>query len=355
MRKSLNYHNYLELDKILDAQTLQSKKSSNLIHDEMLFIITHQSYELWFKQILHELDDVQHIFSVNELNDKAIYRVVTRIQRIIKILNLAIDQMKIIESMTPMDFLEFRDLLGTASGFQSVQFRIIEIKLGVKHKDIKSLISSLDIHQQDRIFNEFKNPSLLNLIETWLERIPFLETEDFSFWDIYKKAFEEMLQREKSKIDTFDFLTESERQGKLDRLRLTELHFIALLDDHLHENLIKSGEREMSRKAIAAALLIYLYRDQPIFQLPFMLLSSLVQIDELMASFRHAHILMTERMIGQRMGTGGSTGYQYLVSAMQSRKIYKDLTNLSSLLVKTSDLAMLPINFEQKLGFQYSS
>jgi tryptophan 2,3-dioxygenase len=110
----------------------------------------------------------------------------------------------------------------------------------------------------------------------------------------------------------------------------------------------------MSRLATCAALLIHVYCEQPILQLPFMLITKLVEMDTLLASYRHAHILMVQRMIGKRMGTGGSSGQDYLKQAMQTRTIFADLTNLSAFLVKRSTLPPLPANLKNHLGFYYA-
>ena len=130
--KKLSYGSYLQLDRLLDSQTLKSTESGNSVHDEMLFIIIHQAYELWFKQILHELDSVLDMFKGNYVQEENLGTVVNRFDRIIEIQKLLVNQIGILETMTPMDFLEFRDLLNPASGFQSVQFREIENKLGME-------------------------------------------------------------------------------------------------------------------------------------------------------------------------------------------------------------------------------
>ena len=117
------YQEYLNLKKILNSQHLISKDYGNPAHDEMLFIIIHQIYELWFKQILFELDSVIEIFSKDEIQESHIGTSVSRLDRIIEIQKILIDQIHVLETMTPMDFLDFRDFLIPASGFQSVQFR----------------------------------------------------------------------------------------------------------------------------------------------------------------------------------------------------------------------------------------
>lgn len=345
--KQIDYSNYLQLNKLLDAQAPETT-----FHDEMLFVIIHQAYELWFKQILFEIDAVSHSLSSDQLPDTEIFKVVTRLQRIIKIQKLMVDQVKILETMTPMDFLEFRDFLGTASGFESYQFRLLEVKLGVKYEMTSPHITRLSKASQKLIESALSSPSLLDLIEQWLSRTPFLSIDDFTFWLDYQNEIKARHEHEKRHIHTNDWLTEQEKSASLRQLQQVEHHFNILFDDDLYAEQLNTGEKKLSKRAIHAALLIYIYRDQPAFHLPYMLLSSLVEIDDLLSSWRYAHILMVQRMIGQRVGTGGSTGQQYLTHAMQSRKVFSDLTNLASFLIRGSQLP-LPDHMKQKLGLSY--
>ena len=129
------YSDYLQLDKIIEAQQPESFKEGKIAaHDEMLFIIIHQAYELWFKQILFEVNSVIGIMSKPALNDNSpeMQTVVHRLKRVTTILKVLVQQIDIMETMTPMDFLDFRDMLRPASGFQSYQFKIVEAKLGLK-------------------------------------------------------------------------------------------------------------------------------------------------------------------------------------------------------------------------------
>ena len=125
------YADYLKLPELLSAQAPESVRHGRPAHDEMLFIVIHQTYELWFKQILYELDLIQSIFGGDLVDDAQLGRVVHAAERIVKIEQLVVGQIDILETMTPMDFLEFRDLLMPASGFQSDQFRLIEFGLGL--------------------------------------------------------------------------------------------------------------------------------------------------------------------------------------------------------------------------------
>ncbi|MGH2574324.1 MAG: tryptophan 2,3-dioxygenase family protein, partial [Ignavibacteria bacterium] len=126
------YSDYLQLDKLLKSQKPKSEEYGHPAHDEMLFIIVHQAYELWFKLIIHELDSIINMFKDESIDEKSIGIAVSRLQRITEIEKLLIDQLRVLETMTPLDFLDFRDFLIPASGFQSFQFRLIENKLGLK-------------------------------------------------------------------------------------------------------------------------------------------------------------------------------------------------------------------------------
>ena len=132
---TIHYHSYLELDKILNSQHPRSADfEKEPAHEEMLFIIVHQVYELWFKQMIHELRSVVDMFSENTIDERNLGIVVHRLERVIKILKLVVEQIGIMETMTPLDFLEFRNYLFPASGFQSFQFRLMEVVLGLQNE-----------------------------------------------------------------------------------------------------------------------------------------------------------------------------------------------------------------------------
>jgi len=128
-------------------------------------------------------------------------------------------------------------------------------------------------------------------------------------------------------------------------------HFAALFDASKHNELIQKGRWRLSHRATVAALLIHLYRDEPILHLPFRLLTVLIDVDELLTSWRSRHALMVHRMIGAKIGTGGSVGYQYLRATVDKHKIFTDLFNLSTFLIPRSSLPPLPKEVQQKLGF----
>lgn len=128
----VHYAQYLRIAELVNLQHPKSTEYGKPAHDELLFIIVHQVYELWFKQILSEIDSVLELFSSSNIHERDMLKMVSRLQRVIEIQKLLLQQVDVLETMTPMDFLEFRDYLVPASGFQSFQFRLVENKLGLK-------------------------------------------------------------------------------------------------------------------------------------------------------------------------------------------------------------------------------
>ena len=352
-QKKMYYSEYLQLDKILDAQQPESSKEGNTpAHDEMLFIIVHQSYELWFKQILFELDFVAHVFKKEKIDDNSedMNLVRHRLNRVVRILELLNIQVGLMDTMTPLDFLEFRNLLNPSSGFQSVQFRLVEARLG---------LSMEQRHENDyykrtneggfscthfEIINEAEQEtSILSLVNNWLERIPFFNIEYWEnyneaenghpFWYAYRKQFLASLsEREKNNINDFDYI-------------------FFLQKNDLSDEKINSIKTTLSPAAMRSALFIMLYRDFPVFQTSYRILDQLIEIDHQMAGWRHKHLVMVRRMIGMRVGTGNTSGSGYLEGALSKHYVFKDLSRISTFLIERSKLPKLPEVLIKKLSY----
>src|ERR1700743_1727546 len=173
----VHYSDYLQLEKILGAQQPESDRLGVHAHDEMLFIVMHQAYELWFRQLLYEVDSVVGIFGKPALNDNSpeLQTIVHRLSRCATILKVLVHQIDIMETMTPMDFLDFRDMLRPASGFQSWQFKLLEARraLNYEHRfGQQYYLSQLRQPEIDIIRAAESEPSLLQLLNSWLERMP---------------------------------------------------------------------------------------------------------------------------------------------------------------------------------------
>ena len=336
--KPVYYGQYLQLDKIIDAQEPESFKEGKIpAHDEMLFIIIHQAYELWFKQILFEVNSVIDIMSKERVNDNSpeMQTVVHRMQRVVTILRVIVQQIDILETMTPMDFLDFRDMLRPASGFQSWQFKIIEARLGLKYQQRHGqeyYISQLNQKEIDIIKEAENGASVIELVNKWLERMPFAEEAAYwpaneTYWTEYEKIYSSSL-------------AEGE-QANLEQFK--KLFFSSESDT----------ERSLSPKACRSALFIMLYRGYPMMEMPFQLLNSLLEIDNQLGNWRYRHINMVRRTIGTRIGTGGSTGAGYLQGAMEKHYIFREISQLTSFLIDRRKLPQLPQTVADKLGYNF--
>jgi tryptophan 2,3-dioxygenase len=252
---AVTYGSYLRVDDLL---ALQQPRSAGPEHDEMLFIVIHQVYELWFKELLHEFDRV-----IRLLTDDDSHRTQHTLKRILTILKVLVAQLDILETMTPLEFLSFRERLAAASGFQSDQFRQIEFLLGVKST---GAIARFPVGSRARVALEhrYQQPTL---------------------WD----AFLHYLAREGYAVGPAP----------------------------LHRDVTGPIEADTDVQAI----LVSVYRLDPKNA---ELCERLVDLDEGFQEWRYRHVKMVERTIGSKEGTGGSSGAGYLRTTL-GRNLFPDL------------------------------
>jgi tryptophan 2,3-dioxygenase len=251
----LTYSTYLMLDRLL---AMQEPRSSPVEHDEMLFIIVHQAYELWFKLQLHELEKIRQDFVANHL-----YGAIATFKRVRTIMKVMVEQVDIVETLTPMSFNSFRARLETASGFQSVQFREFEFVLGYKRADMLR-------------FHKTGTPEYERLVKRLHER---------------------------SVVDCFyDFL---EHQGVAipEELRRRDPTLPNVPNAAVEEGLLR------------------LYKTRPDLEILFELMTD---FDEGFQEWRYRHIKLVERSIGSKQGTGGSLGVEFLKRSL-FHPIFADL------------------------------
>lgn len=360
------YHDYLQLDKILQAQFPVSAKYGTLSHDEHLFIVTHQAYELWFKQILFELDSIIDLLAKPVVDDRCILVVVQRIQRINMIYKLLNDQIHILETMAPTDFIDFRGYLSTASGFQSLQFRCLENRLGlaesnrIRYNQLPYDHVFTDHEAREKLKESQDRPSLLKLIDAWLARTPGLVSYDINesgkqveynyMCTEYEKSVNQYL------IDTYvkpaeEEDDEEEKKSLMEEYKKNMDAFATIFNEEKHNKLMERGERKLSHHALWGALFIWLNRDEPRFHLPYQLLSLLTDLDALINRWRYSHALLAQRQVGNKVGTGGSSGYSYLRSTASDRyKIFNDIVNLSSWLIPREYVPTLTEDIKKRLN-----
>lgn len=250
-QKRLSYNSYLRVEDLLDLQHTESKPPA---HDELLFIVIHQAYELWFKQILFELDAVAERLDMND-----VYEATRLLQRVLVIERLLVQQIHILETMTPRDFLSFRSALNPASGFQSIQFRELEFVTGIRRGGVMKGIELTD-KQRTRLEGRLASPSI-------------------------RTKFFEMLNRKGFTVTVPE--DDAVLEGDVMAATMLELR-------RIYEN----PEKYFHIYSLAEAL---------------------VDHDQNLLLWRFHHVRVVERLIGTKHGTGGSPGVKYLESTLVKR------------------------------------
>jgi tryptophan 2,3-dioxygenase len=256
--KSLTYTSYLALEEILGAQRPRSDE-----HDEILFIVVHQVYELWFKQLIHELGYLQRMLEEgNEARASATFK------RLLTILKLVVAQLDVIETMTPVQFLAFRERLESASGFQSGQFRELEAILGRRDPGVLSAYHEGSV-DRDRVQAAMARPSVYD-------------------------------------------------------------SFLRYVNSRGYEIPAEVLERDVTQPAVESEgvqrALLQAYRDDGA---PALIAERMVDFDEGVMEWRYHHVKMVERTIGARPGTGGSPGAAYLRETL-NKPFFPDLWTVRS-------------------------
>jgi len=348
MKKSVpNYWDYLNLKPLLSIQGGLESNESALETDELHFIITHQALELWFKLILAELRDARDQLASPNVPEERIPHVVHHLGRISEILQLAAQTFSVMETLTPQDFMSFRDKLTPASGFQSFQMREMELLLGVewstrvKYGNVDPLDHIRKLAKDspagelalERIQNVLQETSLRDAMHTWLYRTPIQGSQPGNdndddtisqFLEEYAQAVatHHALQRDnliRSSVGSKEAIT---NKFKL----MTEQARSYLFAEDIEEN------RTFVKRYRAGLLFIESYRELPLLAWPRLLIDALVEVDSQMVMFRHRHARAVERIIGRRVGTGGSSGVNYLDETTKIR-VFHDLWTVRTVLL----------------------
>jgi tryptophan 2,3-dioxygenase len=257
---AVTYGSYLKVDELL---ALQQPRSAGPEHDEMLFIVIHQVYELWFKELLHELDRVGQLLKGNEP-----HKAQHTLKRVLTILKVLVAQLDILETMTPLEFLSFRERLEAASGFQSDQFRQIEFVLGAKSDKAIARFPE-GSRARAALQKRFGEPTL---------------------WDAF-------------------------------------LHYLAREGYHVPAaHLTRNASQPVEASEDIQRILIEIYKND---SKNAELCERLVDLDEGMQEWRYRHVKMVQRTIGMKHGTGGSGGASYLITTL-ARPVFPDLWEIRS-------------------------
>ena len=298
---SPTYSEYLRLEELLKLQTGVEGENRKISNDELHFILVHQNFELWFKLVINELKCTYDILSSDYVEETKLPQAVHHMDRVIEAFKLMSQQWRVMETLEPQDFLNFRDELGTASGFESFQMREMESLMGSKWIDGK-LIGKLETSN-----------SLYDVTCEWLERTPIQGS-------VYGSTSDE------KNVDDFiaDYLLAHKK-----------------LYPDTNKDAVNFFEEESSlRRRRAGLVFIESYRELPLLAWPRKLISTLIELEQSMILWRTSHARMVERMIGRRIGTGGSSGVDYLDMTTKYR-VFVDLWAVRSILIKKEALPEL--------------
>jgi len=336
-RKAPTYWDYIKVEEILALQSGYEKSEEDLSNDEVMFITIHQIDELWFKLVLRELVSVRDLFAKPVVPEQSLASAVRGVRRMQELLVHLAGHFTLMETMTTRDYLDFRDKLGSASGFQSAQLREIEILLGLPDEERVSLgggqgnyldalrdpsgsPSSAYHRVQMRLADK---PSLREAIREWLYRtpiqgsIPGQEDDDAivaQFLDEYCAQHEKTVRSRKDAESAQAFLRAEDAP---------------------------EAERAHTRRIRAALVFIESYRELPLLAWPREVIDAIVAFEQQFVVFRQRHARMVERVIGRRTGTGGSSGVDYLDSTALKYRVFREVWAVRTLLLRKGDLPAL--------------
>jgi len=355
--KAPTYWDYLQLDQLLTLQGGVEGDETDQLPDETLFIVVHQAYELWFKLVLRSIRLARDHLDQPLVDEQTIPHVVHHLRRINTILRLGVQQFEVVETLTPQGFLDFRDKLVPASGFQSFQMRELEILVGledadrilygkvdpVRHIDESAHDTPAGRMAVERMAAARAERSMLTVLSDWLYRTPIQGSSPNDPGDdaVVDGFIQDYLERMDGQYDhslarlmqALDVQDPEAMRTRFDSLRAAARAF-------LDAETVVPEQRHRVRRVRAAALFIESYRELPLLSWPRLLLDLVVEMEEQIVVWRHRHARMVERLIGRRVGTGGSQGVEYLDKTV-SYRVFRDLWAIRTVLLPKARLPEL--------------
>ncbi|XP_050417099.2 tryptophan 2,3-dioxygenase [Patella vulgata] len=334
--KEINYASYLKLGegyvgpKVTGLLDCVGQLSSE--PEEHLFITVHHGFEIWFKQILFDFGRIKKNFelSINNpgsvMEKKALGEMPTLIMRCRDLLRMLLGNFQIMESMGQLAFMNFRGKLTGGSGFQSLQFRLIENIFGLKEENRKGQTQfnykeKMKPEQIERVNEAFREQNIFELTQTWLASI----LEKFG-----KQKFINSYQKSVSDMQKAGSNTE---------------HLRCVYDENLFNELRKRDGKNphtfrnyFTYDGFLGALLVHQLQAEPEYQIPYQIITLILDVDEAIMTWRGRHVNMVHRMIGSKPGTGGTSGYDYLSSTVSDQyKVFWDLFTMSTYVIPSVD------------------
>lgn len=331
------YWDYIRVEDLLSLQGGNGREEAHLSDSEVTFIVVHQVYELWFKLVLREVTSLRNLLARPHVPEPEMARAARGLDRVIRIFRSAIQHWEVVESLDTRDYLDFRDKLFPASGFQSAQLRELEILLGLTDDErvglgadgayLKALRApggapSPALERVERRRRDL--PSLREALDLWLLRTPLRGSTPDRPGDA-------------AVVDGFlrEWLAALESQSR----RSAHALGVVAADDARFQRDLEAARAYLlpddprRRRIRAAILFIEGYRELPLLAWPQAVLSRLVEVEQSFLIFRQRHARMVERVIGRRVGTGGSSGLDYLDQTATAYRVFGDLWAARTFLV----------------------
>jgi tryptophan 2,3-dioxygenase len=350
-----NYADYLHIQELLGLQGGLEQDETELIPDELLFIVVHQALELWFKIIIRELRLARNQLCVEEVPEESVPHVVHHLRRVNRIFELAIEHFKVMETLTPQDFLGFREKISPASGFQSHQMREMEILLGLdasrrlKYGKIDPVEHLKDLAKKSKggqaawasIQSVLEETTLQDALRDWLYRTPIHGSQPGDdgdqdavdlFIERYLVQFNALMDRQCARL-LKDLPDAGDVEARFEQSKVSAKAYLQASE-------VEADQQFRTRRIRAGLLFIEAYRTLPLLAWPRMLVDTVVELEQLMLIWRNRHARMVERMIGRRVGTGGSSGVDYL-DRTTSIRIFTDLWAVRTVLLPADVLPKL--------------
>ncbi len=355
VKKDKSYWRYTKVEELLALQTGFEDDEAALGNDEVMFIVTHQIDELWFKLVLRELTSIRDLFAQEHVREQSLASAARGLRRVSLLFAQIGQHFALMETMTTRDYLGFRDGLRPASGFQSAQLREIEILLGLddedriplgyessyrdalKHKDGSASPASNRVARRRADL-----PTLRDAIQEWLHRAPIQgsvpgDPDDHENVTRFINDYVEAASKA-SRLAGADAmrkaLTEADSarlEARYEKERESIRRFLLAHDEPEERRARKSRIR-------AATVFIESYRELPLLAWPREIVDRVIEMEQSMLIFRQRHARMVERVIGRRVGTGGSAGVEYLDNTALAYRVFKDIWAVRSILLREDAL-----------------
>jgi len=351
-----NYWDYIKVEELLALQGGFDNDESKLSNDEVVFIVVHQVYELWFKLILRELETARDLFRQNPVPDMKLANAARSLRRVVSLFEQAVPHFRVMETLTTRDYLDFRDRLIPASGFQSAQLREIEILLGLeddlriplgREGSFMAALKSSDGSNSPALERVEKRmhsgPSLKSVLYDWLARTPIdgpatqESAERFAraFIRGHEKEIENRITLAKQNALTPEDITRLEERYR-NEIKFAERFILAEDEPELDE-----ATRISRRRVRAAIVFLESYRELPRLAWPREVLDLVLAVEQQMIIWRQRHARMVERVIGRRTGTGGSAGVDYLDQTALRYRIFGDLWAVRTILLRKPSVPLI--------------